>query len=115
RRRAACFLADFLKDGPRRSDEIKKAARQGGIAAFALRNARKPAGIRIKHGLAAGKHVTFWLLPGQTLPPDCRPPSDTPNPDALLDKAERLWLPHRAGKHADDDGLDDGDDHDAAA
>jgi hypothetical protein len=68
--RATRFLADFLRDVPHTSREIWQAAKKEKLKASTVRKAGEELGITFKKIWAGGARLSYWLLPGQELPPD---------------------------------------------
>jgi hypothetical protein len=67
------FLLGMLKEGPRTVREIWAAADPLGLPPRALRDARKPLGIRtIRIDPFKPEQQSWWLLPGQELPGELR-------------------------------------------
>jgi hypothetical protein len=67
RQRAAAFLTAFLANGPRSARDIWSAACPQGLHERTLRRARRDLQARTTRVCVAGKHLTYWLLPGQEL------------------------------------------------
>ena len=62
RQRAAQFMRDFLKDGERRSTEVKEAAEQAGISLTTLDKAKKDANVETKRkGFGEGSYSVWGL------------------------------------------------------
>ncbi len=71
RQRAMAFLESILKDGPRTTREIWKAAGPLHLSRATLHRARKRLKIRsIRVGLCKPEQTCYWLLPHQNLPPE---------------------------------------------
>jgi hypothetical protein len=100
--RACAFLRTFLKDGPRRSHEVREAARALGLSKATLRRAREDIPLGHRRVVSDGRPFTYWLLPHQQLPPDVLQKSDTPDLDAFLEDLEKRY-PRRTPRD-DDDG-----------
>jgi hypothetical protein len=64
------FLAAYLKDGPHTSREVWQAAQKERLSQKTLRRAREELAIHFKKLWARGARLSYWLLPGQELPPD---------------------------------------------
>lgn len=71
------FLFAFLDEGPRSTLDIWPAAEQQGLSQRTLRRVRKKAGLTCKSVWTDNRLLTYWMLPGQQLPPEI----DPPNPD----------------------------------
>src|SRR5262249_8335547 len=65
---ACAFLAEFLKDGPRTSADVRAAARRQGIAPRPLTRAAKPPKVRPRRLWRDQVLHCYWLLPGQSIP-----------------------------------------------
>jgi hypothetical protein len=83
RDQAGEFLRSLLADGPRTSREVWAAAQQHNLAERTLNRAKRDLAIRSVRVFLNDIPRTYWLLPGQALPP--RAP-----PDAVPDLEE--WL-----------------------
>lgn len=70
RARVRDFLYAFLDDGPRPTVEIWPAAKALGLSRATLRRVRKQDRLRRESVLVNNRRLTYWLLPGQQLPPD---------------------------------------------
>jgi len=68
RDRACDFLTTFLKEAPRTSREVWAAVQEQDLAERTIRRAKDDLEIRSKRIYADGKPLSYWLLPGQTLP-----------------------------------------------
>ena len=68
--RAKAFLTEFLKDGPRSAREISPAGREQNLGETVLRRARNCLKIKLRRLWAGGLRLSYWMLPGQELPPD---------------------------------------------
>src|SRR5207248_3587713 len=66
--RAAEFLLEFLRGGPRPTTEIWPTAEKLGFSRSTLRRARRRCRIRFIRGWSGTKSLVHWLLPGQKLP-----------------------------------------------
>ncbi|HZU34505.1 MAG TPA: AAA family ATPase [Gemmataceae bacterium] len=88
RQRAREFLRAFLKDGPRTAREIWSAGLEQELSQMSFQRARKA--LQIKSTVVVKDHgrQTYWLLPGQKLPPEIDPAAD-PNSVAAFRAA---WL-----------------------
>lgn len=62
------FLSAFLAAGPRSTRDIWDAAQEHNLFPKTLQRACAPLDIRFKTVWVDGTRLTFWLLPGQTLP-----------------------------------------------
>ena len=82
RDRAAAFLREYLKDGPRAVADLWPAARKRRLSKGTLNRAKNDLGVRC-HRVApfTPNQKSYWLLPGQELPPEAEP-----GHDPLLDK-----------------------------
>ena len=80
---ARTFLQGMLGDGPRTAREIWAEAEKQGLSLRTLQRGKKDLSIRVMRVTRDGPTESFWLLPGQVLPP--RP---APSPDADLEP----WL-----------------------
>src|SRR4029077_12398873 len=84
-RDAACdALAAFLAEGPKTSRHVWVMAEREGISERTLRWAKAVLDVRTKRAWAEGRRLSYWLLPGQQLPPDVKTDSI---PEGLRD-----WL-----------------------
>jgi hypothetical protein len=70
RDRARDFLSAFLKAGPRTSRDIWTAALAQRLTDGTLRRAKTELEICSRRVWAAGRRVSYWMLPGQQLPAD---------------------------------------------
>jgi hypothetical protein len=75
RERAREFLADVLENGPLTSREIWAQAQEEDLAERTLHRARQALGIRAVSVWVEGVRRSYWLLPGQELPPSVPAPS----------------------------------------
>jgi hypothetical protein len=74
RQTAAAFLTELLTAGPVRAREVRERAAREGLAFTTVRRAaREELGARSRTVKEGGRRVSYWLLPGQTLPGDDRP------------------------------------------
>jgi hypothetical protein len=71
------FLAEFLTDGPQTSRDVWAAAQDQDLSERTIERAKRELAIRSVRLCVAGKPLSYWLLPGQTLP-DTVPPDDAP-------------------------------------
>jgi len=93
RRRARDFLKEFLRDGPRRTQEIWDAAFELDFSERTLSRARKDAKIESRVVWAAGIYCCYWLLPGHKLPPldVLRTQIDGLMQQSPLDQIDEFW------------------------
>jgi hypothetical protein len=80
RDRAREFLLTFLQAGPRTSRDIWTAALDLHLTEPTLRRAKSDLAIRSRRVWAAGRRLSYWMLPGQRLPAEPAapaPPSGT--------------------------------------
>jgi len=89
REKACTFLASFLEAGPRPTLDIWQEAQRLGLKKRTMRYARHCLSIRSLSVMTDNKLLTWWLMPGQTLP-DSIPPEQRP------DDIEDLLAPLRA-------------------
>jgi hypothetical protein len=66
------FLESFLRDGPRTSRQIWQAALPLGLSERTIERVKQELAIRSVRVWSAGDYLSYWLLPGQELPPDAR-------------------------------------------
>jgi hypothetical protein len=84
-RDAACeALAALLAEGAKTSRQVWAMAEKEGISERTLRRARRALDVRSKRVYIEGRPVSYWLLPGQQLPPDVKA-------DGIPDELEQ-WL-----------------------
>jgi hypothetical protein len=62
------FLLALLKKGPRPTVDIWPVAHRHGFSRTTLRRARKNVGVRILRTWTGNRLLTYWHLPGQTIP-----------------------------------------------
>jgi hypothetical protein len=79
RARARDFLAAFLEDAPRTSREIWNAACEQRLSKRTMTRAKRELEIRSIRVTVEGTPLSYWLLPGQELPPTV--PADAAPPD----------------------------------
>jgi hypothetical protein len=73
------FLLEFLHDGPRTCQDIWTAGQKKGLNSRTLQRARTDLDILPARVFEGGKTITYWLLPGQLVPPPVpNPPDDDP-------------------------------------
>jgi hypothetical protein len=91
--RACDFLADALEEGPRTVRELWPLAQAQGLTERTLQRAKQQLEIRTVRVRVDGKHICYWLLPGQDLPdsvpPDAVPPDLEPWLAPLREKYPR--------------------------
>jgi hypothetical protein len=76
RRGGACardFLTTALEEGPRPVRELWALAQEQGLAERTLQRVKQQLGIRSVRASLDGKHLTYWLMPGQELPGSAGP------------------------------------------
>jgi AAA domain len=76
--RACDFLTGFLANGPRTSREVWADAQEQELSEKTVERAKHDLAIRSVRVYAAGKRLSYWLLPGQLLP-ETAPPEDAPS------------------------------------
>jgi RecA-family ATPase len=91
--RACDFLNALLEAGPRSVRDIWQAAQERDLSESTLRWARKKLGVRSERVRVDGKQMNYWLLNHQELPEGLRPPSDTPELDAWLERLREQYPP----------------------
>jgi putative DNA primase/helicase len=64
------FLTTYLKEGSRTSRDVWQAARGQRFSRATLQRAREQLNITFKKLWVDGTRLSYWLLPGQQLPPD---------------------------------------------
>jgi hypothetical protein len=64
------FLAASLETGPRSVRDLWALAQEHGLAERTLQRAKQQIGIRSVRAYVKGEQLTYWLLPGQELPPN---------------------------------------------
>jgi hypothetical protein len=72
REQARDFLQGFLRDGPRTSRDIWHAALPKGLTERTLERAKQELSIRSVRVYPDGQCMSYWLLPGQELPPSVK-------------------------------------------
>lgn len=75
--RAREFLSRFLANGPRTSREVWEAASDQDLSDRTIERAKRDLAVRSVLVGAHGNRLSYWLLPGQTLP-DTVPPEEVP-------------------------------------
>jgi hypothetical protein len=93
------FLAAALENGPRSVRELWALAQEHGLAERTLQRAKQQMGIRSVRAYIDGKHLTYWLTPGQELPA-------SPAQDATAEDLEP-WLAPLREKYPPATPLDD--------
>ncbi len=83
RERAAAFLEEFLKDGPRTARAVWEVSRSHRLSKRTLQRACEDLGIRTPWAWVDGAATTYWLLPGQELPG--AEPAWMPRPSLVVD------------------------------
>jgi hypothetical protein len=91
--RAREFLAAFLAAGPRTSRELWAAAQEQGLAERTIERAKHDLGIRSVWVTTQGTPVSFWLLPGQSLPPAVPPETAPPDLEKWLGPLRERFPP----------------------
>ncbi len=66
--RARAFLVEFLKAGPRLSDDVWRAAQELGLSDRTVGRAKPEAQVRCVRTWSEGQCRSYWMLPGQQLP-----------------------------------------------
>jgi hypothetical protein len=99
RDRACEFLAEALQEGPRTVRELWPLAQAQGLSERTLQRAKQQLDIRTVRLRVDGKHLCYWLLPGQELP-------DSVPPDAVPPDLEP-WLAPLREKYPPPTPLDD--------
>jgi hypothetical protein len=72
RERAINAVEAFLLGGARTTQEVWAEAQRQQISTMTLKRAKKMLGIRSRRVWEKGRQRTYWLLPGQELPPEAR-------------------------------------------
>jgi hypothetical protein len=78
------FLQEALKDGPRTSRELWPMAQARRLRARTLRRAKLDLQIRSVRIWADGKRLSYWVMPGQHLPPGTAPDAAIPDLEEYL-------------------------------
>ncbi len=76
RDRARTFLEELLEDGPLTSRDIWARAQEQGLSERTIQRAKQGLEIRSERVDVDGRHLSYWLLPGQKLPPSVSPQAD---------------------------------------
>jgi hypothetical protein len=85
------FVAAFLKEGPRTSREVWAAAREHDLARNTLRRAAGELRVRFRRRWRQGVQVTYWLLPGQELPPGAPPADEQDELSRFFEEQEKKY------------------------
>ena len=72
RETARDLMEDFLRPGPRTTEEIKQFAEKEALSESTLFRVKRELQIRRRRIALAGKRVSYWLLPDQELPEEVR-------------------------------------------
>jgi hypothetical protein len=91
--RARKFLADFLHAGPRTAREIWQAAERDGHSFRTLERAKKDLMIRSISVYPDKRRVSYWLLPGQELPPTIPKEAIPPDLEPWLEPIRQQYPP----------------------
>jgi len=102
--RAKEFLAEALRDGSRTTRDLWAQAEPLGLTKPTLNRARKAMRLRTRRLFADGKLTSYWMLPGQRLPPGVAPEGDEAVEEGLR-RLEEEW-----GQQQDPLGDLDGED-----
>jgi hypothetical protein len=71
--RAKEFLSEALRGGPRTTRELTEAAEPLGLTKPTVNRARKAMGLKTRRVFLGGSVTSYWMLPGQQLPPGAVP------------------------------------------
>jgi hypothetical protein len=93
RDRARHFLTAFLKGGPRTTRQVWEAARHERLTRRTLRRAKGELDIRSARVWAGGRRLSYWLLPGQPLPPGAAPEAAPPDLEEWLAPLREQYPP----------------------
>jgi hypothetical protein len=83
RQRARDFLRKFLQNGPRTSEEIWQAALEYELSTNTIKRVKKMLKIESVRVVRDSVRTSYWLLPGQKLPPELDPASDPDSVEAF--------------------------------